>query len=280
MAQLSVTRVGAVAVCTIANPPMGFMDRDTVAELDVMTRDFEADDDVRAVLLVGGVAGVFVRHYSVVELESMARLLRQAGVTVDPAHALPERDVDRVFRRIETMGKPVIAALNGTALGGGFELALACDLRIAEAGDFAFGLPEVNVGLVPGGGGTQKLARLIGTARALEMTLRGRTVSPAEALALGMVHEVVAAGGALARAIVVAQEIAARPPLAVAHIKRLVRAAVGTPLDEGLARERTLFLDVLVSDAALALMHEMNEGKRDIRDLPGAGVSVGRAGVE
>ena len=267
MAQLSVERRGAVAVCTITNPPMGYMDRETVPELDALTRELEADDSVRAVVFTGGVPGVFVRHYSVDELEDLSIQLRQAGVKVDTAQPLPERDLDHVFRRIETMGKPVIAALNGTAMGGGFELSLACDIRIAEAGDYAFGLPEINLGILPGAGGTQKLSRLIGTARTLEMTLRGRTASPEEALALGMVHELMPAGGALPRAIAIADEIASKPATAVAHIKRLVRSAIATPLDEGLAMERTLFLDLLVSDEALALMHRMNEDKRDIRDI-------------
>lgn len=175
---------------------MGYMDRETVPELDALTRELEADDSVRAVVFTGGVPGVFVRHYSVDELEALSIQLRQAGVKVDTAQPLPERDLDHVFRRLETMGKPVIAALNGTAMGGGFELSLACDIRIAEAGDYAFGLPEINLGILPGAGGTQKLSRLIGTARTLEMTLRGRTASPEEALALGMVHELMPAGGA------------------------------------------------------------------------------------
>ena len=98
------------------------------------------------------------------------------------------------------------------------------------------------------------------------MTLRGRTVSPQDALTLGIVHEVAPPGTVLARAVEIAEELAAKAPLAVGHIKRLVRLAAETPLAEGLAVERTLFLDLLVSDDALRLMTEMNEGRRDIRD--------------
>ncbi len=266
MSQVSVERRGAVAICTITNPPQGYMDRETVPELDAVTLELEADASVRAVVITGGVPGVFVRHYSVHELEALSKQLRASGVKVDTSQRIPERDLDRVFRRIETMPKPVIAALNGTAMGGGFELSLACDIRIAEPGDYWFGLPEVNVGILPGAGGTQKLARLVGTARALEMTLRGRTVGPDEALALGIVAELAPAGGALNRAVAIAEEIAAKPPLAVAHIKRLVRSATATPLDEGLGLERTLFLNLLVSDDALTLMNRMNEGSQDIRN--------------
>ncbi len=264
--QVTVERRGAVAVVTMTNPPMGYMDRETVPELDAALAGLESDDAVRAIVLTGGVPGVFIRHYSVHELEQLSNVLRQQGVKVDPSNPLPVRDIDNTFRRIESMPKPVIAAINGTAMGGGFELSLCCDIRVAEAGAHSLGLPEINVGILPGAGGTQKLARLVGMARALEMVLRGRVVSPDEALALGIVQELAPAGGALDRAIAIAEELAAKSPQAVGHIKRLVRMARETPLDDGLALERTLFLDLLVSDRALELMHEMNEGKRDIRD--------------
>lgn len=266
MPQITVERRGAVAVVTMTNPPMGYMDRETVPELDAALAGLEGDDAVRAIVLTGGVPGVFIRHYSVHELEQLSTVLRQQGVKVDPANPLPVRDIDNTFRRIESMPKPVIAAINGTAMGGGFELSLCCDIRVAEEGDHSLGLPEINVGILPGAGGTQKLARLVGTARALEMALRGRVVSPEEALSLGIVQELAPAGGALDRALEIAEEMAAKSPQAVAHIKRLVRMARETPLDDGLALERTLFLDLLVSDRALELMHEMNDGKRDIRD--------------
>jgi enoyl-CoA hydratase len=264
--QVSVERRGPIAICTITNPPMGYMDRETVPELDAITSELEADGDVRAIVLTGGLPGVFVRHYSVIELEALSTALRTADTKIDTSNRVPERDIDVLFRRIETMGKPVIAAINGTAMGGGFELTLACDIRIATSGPYALGLPEINIGILPGAGGTQKLARLVGTARALEMTLRGRTVTADEAFGLGIVHEAAPEGWCLPRAIQVAEELAAKPPAAVAHIKRLVRGALSSPLDEGLALERTLFLDLLVSDDASRLMREMNEGKRDIRD--------------
>jgi enoyl-CoA hydratase len=267
MPQVRIEREGPVATITITNPPMGYMDAATVPELDAATAELEADTAIRAVVITGGLPGVFIRHYSVHELEQLSRNLRAAGVQVDPSRTVPERDLDRVFRRIESMPKPVIAAINGLAMGGGFELTLACDVRIAEEGDYELGLPEVKVGILPGAGGTQKLARLVGMARALEMTLRGRTVSPAEAHALGIVQELAPAGGALARARQIAAEIANRPPRAVGHIKRLVRITPETPLAEGLALERTLFLDLLVSDEALELMGRMNAGDLDIREV-------------
>lgn len=267
MPQVTVEREGAVAIVTIANPPMGYMDAATVPELEAVTRELEADAGVRAVIITGGLPGVFIRHYSVVELAALSITLRERGVTVDIESRVPERDLDRVFRRIETMPKPVIAAVNGLAMGGGFELTLACDIRVAEEGDYEMGLPEITVGILPGAGGTQKLARLVGMARALEMTLRGRTVSPSEALALGIVQELAPPGGALDAAKAMAHEMASKPARASGHIKRLVRASLETPLDEGLALERTLFLDLMVTDEANRLMSKMNAENLDIRRL-------------
>jgi enoyl-CoA hydratase len=267
VAQLHVASAGGVATVTITNPPRGYMDTATVQELDAVTLTLETDPDVRAVVFTGGVPGVFIRHYSVRELETLSRRLHASGFTVDPAASVPERDIDRVFHRLETMPKPVIAAMNGFAMGGGFEFSLACDIRVTEEGGHLIGLPEVKVGILPGAGGTQRLARLIGSARALEFILRGRTVSPAEALGLGLVHEVAPAGEALSRAQEIATELAGRPAKALAHVKRLVRGARDTSLGEGLALERQLFLDLMLTDEALALMSRMNAEDLDIRDL-------------
>ena len=198
------------------------------------------------------------------ELAALAERLRARGATFDPARVVPPRQVDAVYERLGAMPQVTVAAINGNAMGGGFEFCLGCDLRIAEEGPFTLGLPEVNIGILPGAGGTQRLPRLIGTARALELILLGRVVSPREAGALGMVHEVTPPGEAVARALAIAERIAHQPARAVAHCKRLVRNATATPLAEGLAVERTLFLDLLVSDEAVRRMGEMNRGERDI----------------
>ena len=135
----------------------------------------------------------------------------------------------------ERMPKPVIAAISGTAMGGAFELALACDIRIAQLGDFRIGLPEINIGILPGGGGTQRLPRTIGTAAALMHILMGETLSPQQAAQKGFVHEAVA-GSALDRAMQIARRLVTHTP-SVRHIKRLVRGAAEMPLDRGLQLE-------------------------------------------
>src|SRR5258705_2692860 len=153
------------------------------------------------------------------------------------------------------MPKPVIAAISGTAMGGAFEFTLACDIRIAQLGDFQIGLPEINIGILPGGGGTQRLPRTIGTAGALMHIVMGVTLSPLEAAQKGLVHEAVP-GKALDRALEIAQRLATQAPQSVRYIKRLVRSAMETPLDRGLQLEYNLFMDLCGSHEAIERMRK------------------------
>ncbi len=153
------------------------------------------------------------------------------------------------------MPKPVIAAISGTALAGAFEFTLACDFRIAEDGDYKIGLPESNIGLLPGAGGTQRLPRTVGMPAALVHVLMGEALTPREAERKGFVHETVK-GKAIDRAMEIAQRLALHPAQSLAYIKRLVRNATETPLADGLALERNLFMKLAVSDTALARMRD------------------------
>lgn len=264
MQRLSVARENAVAIVRFDNPPKGYMDAPMVDALDATTAELVADDAVRVLVFTGALPGVFIQHYDVGELNGLAKGLRKRGLTFSEKRPAPVRTLDHVFDRLAGSPKPTIAAINGNAMGGGFEFCLACDLRVAEKGPYSIGLPEINIGILPGGGGTQRLARLVGAARALELVLRGRTVDPDEAARLGMVHEAVD-GPVLARALAIAHELAGKSPLALGHIKRLIRNAGQNSLAEDLTLERTLFLDLLVSDAAENLLQEFVEGTRDIR---------------
>ncbi len=253
---------GPIAVVRFSNPPDGFMDEGTEAALSEALDRIDAADGLRAVILTGADEGVFIRHYDVRLLEARGRTLAAKGYTFTEERPVPEPPLHACLRRIEGHRLPFIAALNGTAMGGGFELALACDIRLAEAGDHAIGLPEVKIGLLPGAGGTQRLPALIGEAAALEFILRGRTVGPKEAARLGLVSACVDAP-VLDHALNLARELAEKPARALAHAKRLVRRGAS---EAGLAAERTLFCDLMVSDEGIELMARMNAGKRDIRD--------------
>lgn len=275
--------VDGVAVVSFRNPPGGCMDDAMERELDEAVERLEGDEQLRVVVLTGAERGVFIRHYDVGVLETRARAMAARGLSFDPARPVPQTRLHKCLRRIETSPRIWIAAINGTAMGGGFEVALACDLRVAEEGDYPIGLPEVNIGLLPGAGGTQRLARLVGQARALELLLLGRVLTPAQALAAGLVGECVA-GSARERALALARRLVDQPPRALAHVKRLVRQAAeggeAAALERGLADERTLFCDLMVRPEAIERMAQMNEGRRRIEGPPlmrRRGVAAGQA---
>jgi len=242
---------GAVRVVTYANPPFGTMTAAGSTEMFEAVSTAVGDGAVRAIVITGGLPGIFIRHYDVGELSVMSDNLAAGAPATSPP---PQQPAARrpgfleLTDLIAAADKPVIAAINGLCMGGGFELSLACDLRIAGKDVAAIGLPETRVGIFPGGGGTQRLPRMIGEAKALEIILRGLTVDGPGAGALGIVHEVV--GDPLARALEIAAELAGRGAEGLAFAKRLTRAALDRPLSEGLADERASFLAVMRTASA------------------------------
>jgi enoyl-CoA hydratase/carnithine racemase len=150
------------------------------------------------------------------------------------------RNVQKYWRTITDCPKPVIAAVEGFALGGGLELALCADIVVAGEGA-KLGLPEVKVGILPGGGGTQRLARLVGSKRAMLLMLTGKMFSASEALAMGVISELAPTGKALERALEIAREIAVMPPISVQQIKEIVHAGLNAPLETALMLERKAF---------------------------------------
>lgn len=260
MSTIEIERQDGIVIVRFNNPPQGCMNIGQVGELESLLDAVERDDSQRVLIFTGGIPGVFIRHYDVAELLQLAEKLRSRGMVFDAAQPVPERGLPTLIRRLEHLDKPVLAAINGHCMGGGFEFALGCDLRIAAAGDYAIGLPEVRLGILPGAGGTQRLTRLLGQAGALDFMLRGRTVPPVEAHACGLVHELVP--NALTRALALAEELLQKPPLALAYIKRLVRGVY----QNGFDAERTLFLDLAMRDEAIARMQKLVAGA-DIREL-------------
>ncbi|MBV9043817.1 MAG: enoyl-CoA hydratase/isomerase family protein [Alphaproteobacteria bacterium] len=246
------TRIeGGVAVVTLGSEKRIFFDPEMSDALFEALMALAKDDKVRAVIVTGGAPGYFVRHYSVAALIATGERLK--GTEWQENAPYQAGSFDKAMTLVESMDKPVIAAISGSAMGGGFEFTLACDIRIAQEGDFQIGLPEINVGILPGGGGTQRLPRTIGTPNALLHILMGVTLSPTEAAAKGFVQECVK-GKALDRAMEIAKRIATHTPESVRYIKRLVRSAVATPLDQGLALERNLFMRLCIGEPAIERM--------------------------
>lgn len=261
MTQVTTSDRGPVRVITLTNPPRGYMNASNAAELLVALQDALAAPEIRAIVFTGGLPGVFIRHYDVGEIKAVAGALRAGAI-----QAGGDRAASPVYALIDLMlacEKPTVAAINGLCMGGGCEFALCCDIRIAEAGDFTLGLPETRLGIIPGVGGLQLLARTVGLARAREMVMRGRVVGPDEALRIGLVDEVVPA--ALDRALAVAAELAANPPHAVAAAKRMAQqVAAGESLEAGLLTAAREFMGTLDSDETTRLIDGFLEGGEDI----------------
>ena len=221
---------GRVALITINRPEKrNALDRQVRCAFLGAMEGANHDANARAIVLTGAGDKAFVAGADIAEFEGRT--------PVDQWRAMK---APSIFEAVERSPKPVIAAINGFCLGGGMELALACDIRIASV-TAKFGQPEVNLGIIPGGGGTQRLPRVVGLGAALRLILTGELIGADEALRLGLVEEVLEPGQLLERAKAIAETIAARSPVAVAAAKEATRAAVSLPLDEGLKLETALF---------------------------------------
>jgi len=242
---VSVEREGALALVRVTRPDkLNALNDATLVELTAAFTQLRADPAVRCVILTGGEAKrpAFVAGADIAEMAGQepleARRRSQLG--------------QHLCATIEDLGKPVVAAVNGFALGGGLELALACHVRLASE-DARLGLPEVTLGIIPGFGGTQRLPRLIGQAAAVELIATGRHVDAREAVALGLVNHVYPADQLLPEARKLAGKIAANGPLAVRLALESVLRGASQPLREALAYEANLF-------GLVAATRDMREG--------------------
>jgi enoyl-CoA hydratase len=247
-----------IAVINLGSAKRIYFDAEMGDALTEALDGFAGDPNVRVVIVTGGAPGYFIRHFTIAALIDIAESLRASGRQWPENATYNGGFFDKAMALCESMPKPVIAAISGTALAGAFEFALSCDLRIAEDGDYLIGLPEANLGLLPGAGGTQRLPRAIGTPAALMHILMGVALSPREAERKGLVHETVS-GKALDRAMEIARRLSSFPSESVACIKRLVRNATEMPLAQGLALERNLFLKLCVTEPALERMRSYQE---------------------
>lgn len=240
---LLLERDGAVAILTFNRPKvLNALNAATLGELEAALHALQSDDDVRAVVLTGAGEKAFVAGADINEL---AVLTPAQG----KEHA---RHGQRVFDLIEHLGKPVIAAINGFALGGGCELAMACTLRVA-ADTARLGQPEINLGIIPGYAGSQRLPRLVGKGRALEILLTGDMIGAQRAHEIGLVNQVVPAADLVAAAKKLAETLAGKAPIATRYILEAVNHGLDVPLGQGQFLETALF-------GAIASTEDTREG--------------------
>jgi enoyl-CoA hydratase len=306
-----------IGIVELDNPPDQMMTNQMVSELDELTAKWEQDENVRAIVITGAVPGKFITHYSLDELESGSRGLPPNGLPqfaervverivrgVDASQWMldllpgmrhrielscpaPLRgllkllQINRLFSRLERMDKVVIAAINGTAMGAGCELALACDYRLMARGDFVIGLIEVLAGSIPGAGGTQRLPMIVGRGKALEMLLDGQLLSANEAERIGLITRAVDADQLMPAALELARRMATRPLSAVGYAKRVGRVGTSLPVDDGLMLERTAMAILSTrSDARklgayyLSLFRQGRSARQIFHELRERGVGV------
>ncbi len=236
---------GGIATVTVNRPDkLNALNGQVIAELDDVAARVEREPEIRAVLLTGAGTKAFVAGADIGEIG-------EQGATAGTARALAGQ---RMMRRLETCGKPVVAAVNGFALGGGCELAMACHLRIASD-NARFGQPEVKLGLGPGYGGTVRLPRLVGRGRALELLLTGAMIDAHEAWRIGLVNRVVPADRLIADSTALLRTILENGPLAVRACLELVDAGLDMGLDRALGLEASWF-------GLLSATADMREGTR------------------
>ena len=278
MGEVRVEQRGRVVLATLVNPPHALMDAGIVDGLESLVDRAESDAGVGAVVLTGEHAERFIAHYEVRELLDGARSgpsvsprvakgsLRVAGalrrvpaaqrtLARTPAAGLVAIErFHEILLRMNRCGAVFLAALNGSAMGGGCELALACDVRIMADGPYLIGQPEILLGFPPGGGGTQRLARLLGRARALRLVLDGGPLGPTEAVEIGLVDELAAPDRLIDRALALAARLGSRQKTAIGACKRAVYDGGSLPLPAGLRVERAEFLAALGTHQAQVAM--------------------------
>jgi enoyl-CoA hydratase len=282
MPMLETERRGRVLVVRIDHPPHNFMTAEMVRELERVVRSLRGDRSVGAVVITGKPDDLYVTHYDVGEiLRSVQRAgiaappwligivlrvvgaMRRVPVLRDLAERTPVAAVFELYRihdlflEMNRSDKVFIAAINGPATGGGCELSLACDVRLMAETDIAIGLPEMTVNFNPGAGGTQRLPRLVGVGRALQMMLEGRTLSPREALDHGLVGAVVPPDQVKEAAVHMGERLARRSPEAIRSLKRAVYEGGSLPLAQGLGVERKWFMVASATDSSQEKMAAM-----------------------
>jgi enoyl-CoA hydratase/carnithine racemase len=245
-----VEKTGPIIVWKFHNPPRNLASLDTMMELEQLVEEFDKDPDLRVGIVTSATPGTFIQHFDVSLILGWAEQMRD----------LSEEQTEQILSTFppprglaDLTSKPIICAINGPVEGGGCELALGCDFRFIARGAF-MGQPEVDAGFPPGGGGTQRLARLVGVAKALELCLTGRRIEADEAERLGLVTAVCEPEDLMPRVLEFAGILAVKPPRAVSLIKRAISEGTCMNLPGGLLLERKLFFEGIKTDDALKVM--------------------------
>ena len=256
---------GNYVICYLSNPPTHTLTSSGVNEIHRFLDQIEKRDDLRVLAFTGDGENVFIKHYEVGELANTAeRNLETKKDKQDPKelHAF-----HTMLLRLRDLDAIVVAGINGNTAGGGCEFSLGCDLRIMADGNFLIGLPETSVGILPGGGGTQRLSRLIGSSRALDLILHAQLVSPKEAFDLGIINKLVSEASFNQELISYCEDLSNRTPIALQQVKKIIHQGLEMTLEESLLLEQKAFDVTMNSKDAARAMRALLDTQENIEDV-------------
>ena len=265
---LKVEDHGNVVICILTNPPTHTFTSKSLMEVHDFLDQMEKKKDLRVLAFTGEGEDVFIKHYEVGELADSAEKNISEGKEVSAGYSPPKElhHFHKMLLRLRDIEAIVIAGINGNTAGGGCEFSLGCDLRIMSEGPYAIGLPETSVGILPGGGGTQRLARLIGSSRALDLILHARLLSPQEAFEFGLINKLVPHERFREELMTYCSDLASRAPIALRQVKKIIHKGLDKTLEEGLLMEQEAFDVTMRSNDAAKAMRSMLDTERDIKE--------------
>ena len=262
---LRIVDEGQIVTCYLSNPPTHTLTAEGVIEIHKFLDIMEAKKELRVLAFTGEGAVVFIKHYEVGGLaETAEKNLNKTQVNSDPKEL---HGFHRMLLRLRDLDAIVVAGINGNTAGGGCEFSLGCDLRIMSDGDYKIGLPETSVGILPGGGGTQRLARLIGASRALDLILHARLLTPHEAESYGIINKIIPHKNFHEGLNHYCQDIANRAPIALSQVKKIIHKGLDMTLEEGLLLEQKAFDITMNSEDAAQAMRALLTAEENIEDV-------------
>ena len=257
---------GHYIICYLSNPPTHTLTSSGVAEIHKFLDHLEKRKDLRVLAFTGEGKGVFIKHYEVGELADSAEQNLESAKTEKDIKEL--HTFHKMLLRLRDLEAIVVAGINGNTAGGGCEFSLGCDLRIMSEGNYLIGLPETSVGILPGGGGTQRLSRLIGSSRALDLILHAKLLTSSEAHNLGIINKLIPEEEFTNELEAYCKDLANRAPIALSQVKKIIHQGLDMTLEESLLLEQKAF-DVTMNskDAARAMRSLLNTQENIENDL-------------
>ena len=256
---------GNYIICYLSNPPTHTLTSSGVSEIHSFLDIVEKRDDLRVLAFTGEGKDVFIKHYEVGELANTAE--KNLETKEDQQDPKKLHAIHTMLLRLRDLDPIVIAGINGNTAGGGCEFSLGCDLRIMSEGNFLIGLPETSVGILPGGGGTQRLSRLIGSSRALDLILHAKLLSPKEAYNLGIINELVPEDSFNQELIAYCEDLSNRAPIALQQVKKIIHQGLEMSLEESLLIEQKAFNVTMNSKDAARAMRSLLNSQENIEEV-------------